>query len=120
MVKDTNLHIPIDSETKSSAESIYSSFGLSLTDAVVMFLRQSIMVKGLPFELRQPSFCENFGTMHEVHQNCSKNANSYYNAETEAAIQEANDIMSGAISTKTFSSLSEFYADLESEDEDEV
>jgi DNA-damage-inducible protein J len=51
------------------------------------------MVKGLPLELRQ----------------------SRYNAETEAAIQEANDIMSGAIKTKTFTTLDDFYEDLEND-----
>ena len=97
MTKTANLHIRIDPETKSSAEQLYSSFGITISDAVIMFLRQSIMVNGLPFELRQPR----------------------YNAETEAAIQEARDIMSGKIKTKTFSSLADFYADLESEDSDD-
>ena len=94
MAKTANLHIRIDPETKSSAEQLYSSFGITISDAVIMFLRQSIMVNGLPFELRQPR----------------------YNAETEAAIQEAQDIIDGKIQTKTFSSLADFYADLESED----
>lgn len=99
VIKNANLHIRIDSETKSKAETLYSSFGLTLTDAVIMFLRQSIMVKGLPFELRQPR----------------------YNAKTEIAIHEANEIMSGAIKTKTYSTLDDFYADLESDNEyDEV
>ena len=60
-------------------------------------LRIRIDENVLPFESRQPR----------------------YNAETEAAIQEARDIMSGKIQTKTYSSLAEFYADLESEDSDD-
>jgi len=98
MARSANLHIRIDPETKSGAESLYSAFGLTLTDAVTIFLRQSLMVGGLPFELRRPR----------------------YNAETEAAIQEARDIIAGKIETKTYSSLAEFYADLESEEDDEV
>ena len=97
MAKTANLHIRIDPETKLNAEQLYSSFGITISDAVIMFLRQSIMVNGLPFELRQPR----------------------YNAETEAAIQEARDIMSGKIQTKAYSTLADFYADLESEDNDD-
>jgi len=97
VTKTANLHIRIDPETKSNAEQLFSSFGITISDAVVMFLRQSLMVNGLPFELRQPRF----------------------NAETEAAIQEANDIIAGKIKTKTFSSLPAFYADLENDDDDD-
>ena len=97
MTKTANLHIRIDPETKSNAEQLFSSFGITISDAVIMFLRQSLMVRGLPFELRQPR----------------------YNAETEAAIQEAIDIMAGKVETKTYSSLADFYADLESEEDDD-
>ena len=70
MAKTANLNIRIDPETKSSAENLFGMFGITVTDAVNMFLRQSIMVGGLPFELKQPR----------------------YNAVTEAAMQEARDI----------------------------
>jgi len=43
---------------------------------------------------------------------------SRYNVETEAAIQEAKDMISGKIQGKVYSSLKEFSADLESENED--
>jgi len=96
MPRTADLHIRIDPETKLGAEQIYSAFGLTLSDAITMFLRQSIFIGGLPFELRQPR----------------------YNAETEAAIQEAKDIIAGKIMTKSYSSLDEFYADLENDDAD--
>jgi len=94
MANIADLHIRIDSETKTNAEQLYSAFGLTLSDAITMFLRQSIFTRGLPFELRQPK----------------------YNAETETAIQEAKDIMDGKIKTKSYTSLKEFYADLEDDD----
>ena len=95
-MRTANLHIRIDPETKKNAEQIYSAFGITITDAVTMFLHQSIYVGGLPFELRQPR----------------------YNAETEAAIQEANDIISGKVKAKSYASLDEFYKDLDSENDD--
>jgi DNA-damage-inducible protein J len=70
MAKTASLNIRIDPETKASAEELYRDFGITITDAVNMFLRQSLMVGGLPFELKQPR----------------------YNAETEAAIKEAKEI----------------------------
>jgi DNA-damage-inducible protein J len=93
MTKSANLHIRTDPETKTKAEQLFSTFGITVTDAVNMFLRQSLLVGGLPFELRQPR----------------------YNAETEAAIQEARDIMAGKTQAKTYRSVAEMNADLDAE-----
>ena len=95
MARTANLHIRIDPETKQGAEQLYASFGITITDAIVMFLKQSLSVGGLPFELRQPR----------------------YNAVTEAAIQEANDIIAGKIKVKGYSSIEEMNADIDSDDD---
>lgn len=93
MAKSANLNIRIDPKTKSSAEKLFSSFGITVGDAVTMFLNQSIMVGGLPFELKQPR----------------------YNAETEAAMREARDMMSGKVDAKTYQSVAEMNADIDAE-----
>lgn len=49
MPKTANLNIRIDPETKAGAEKLYAKFGITITDAVNMFLRQSLMDGGLPF-----------------------------------------------------------------------
>lgn len=92
--RSADLHIRIDPETKAGAEQLFSTFGITVTDAITIFLRQSLMVGGLPFEVRQPR----------------------YNAETEAAIQEARDIMAGKIEAKSYSSFSEYLADMGDDD----
>ncbi|MDR1704358.1 MAG: type II toxin-antitoxin system RelB/DinJ family antitoxin [Clostridiales bacterium] len=56
MAKTASLNIRIDPETKARAEELFGSFGITVTDAINMFLRQSLMVHGLPFKLRQPQF----------------------------------------------------------------
>jgi DNA-damage-inducible protein J len=66
-------------------------FGITVTDAVNMFLHQSLMVGGLPFELKQPR----------------------YNAETEAAMQEAREMIAGRVKTKTYNSVAEMNADID-------
>ena len=95
MTKTANLHVRIDPKTKAGAEELFSTFGITISDAITMFLRQSLMVGGLPFELRQPR----------------------YNAETEAAIKEAQDIMAGKIQTKVYNSVAEMNADLDAEED---
>ena len=96
MTKTANIHVRIDPDTKSRTEALFSSFGITTSDAIIMFLRKSLMVGGLPFDVVQPR----------------------YNAATEAAILETKKILTDQLPTKTFASLDEFYADLEAEDED--
>ncbi|MDR3313049.1 MAG: type II toxin-antitoxin system RelB/DinJ family antitoxin [Oscillospiraceae bacterium] len=98
MAKTASLNIRIDPNTKSSAEALFGQFGITVADAVSIFLNKAIMEGGLPFEMRQPR----------------------YNAETEAAIQESRDIMSGKIQAKAYASFGEFLADLEHDDDADV
>lgn len=93
MAKTANINIRIDPETKAGAEKLSASLGITVTDAINIFLRKSIMEGGLPFEMRQPR----------------------YNAETEAAMQEARDIMNGGISTKSYSTVRDLFVDLDGE-----
>lgn len=48
----TNLNIRTDKEIKETAEKIYSSLGLNMTNAINMFLRASIRESGIPFDLK--------------------------------------------------------------------
>ena len=93
MVKTANLNIRIDPQTKKGAEELFSMFGITISDAVNIFLKQSIMVGGLPFEVKQPR----------------------YNAETETAMQEARDIVSGKKKSKSYSSADELFTELDAE-----
>lgn len=56
MVKKALLNVRLDQETKERAEELYALFGIKVTDAVIMFLRQSIMVGGLPFKMKVPRY----------------------------------------------------------------
>jgi len=42
----------LDENIKKTAESVYSYYGLSLAEAVTVFIHQSCNVGGLPFDLR--------------------------------------------------------------------
>lgn len=93
MAKTANINVRIDPQVKKDAECLFSSFGLTITDAINIFLRKSIMDGGLPFELKQPR----------------------YNAETEAAVSEARSIGSGKIQAKRYTSASELFEELDKE-----
>lgn len=97
MAKTANINIRIDPETKSNAEKLFASFGITITDAINIFLRKSLMEGGLPFEIKQPR----------------------YNAETEAAMNEARAIMSGQIPSKHYSSVHALFQELDAEKDDE-
>ncbi|MDO4538211.1 MAG: type II toxin-antitoxin system RelB/DinJ family antitoxin [Coriobacteriales bacterium] len=81
----------VDPQVKSDAESVFSSLGMTLTEAIDVFLHKSVMVGGMPFDVRQPR----------------------YNAETEAAIAEARDIMRGKAQGESFDSAADMFAALD-------
>jgi len=97
MAKTANINIRIEPEVKLSVDGIYSRFGLTVADAVKIFLHKSIMVGGLPFDLTLPQ----------------------YNDETLAAMQEAREIASGKIKVKSYASVKEMIAELDSEDSED-
>lgn len=47
-----NINIRTDPELKKEAEALFESMGLNMTTAVNVFLRQSLRVNGLPFEVK--------------------------------------------------------------------
>lgn len=97
MPKTANINVRIDPDVKADAEALFSDFGITLTDAINIFLHKSLMEGGLPFEVKQPR----------------------YNAETEAAIKEARDILSGKTSAKRYSSARALFDELDAEGDGE-
>ena len=75
MAKSEILTLQIDSNLKEQAEALFSSLGLTLEEAITLFLEASILHGGFPFPLEQ----------------------TRYNHETELALEEARDILSGKI-----------------------
>lgn len=49
--KTASFQMRINPEIKAQAESLFETYGLSLTDAVNIFIQQSLNSKGLPFLL---------------------------------------------------------------------
>ena len=75
MAKSDILTLQIDSNLKEQAQALFSSLGMTLEEAISLFLQVSIQQGGIPFPLEQPR----------------------YNQQTELALEEARDILSGEI-----------------------
>ncbi len=51
-MESTNINIRTDRELKENCEKLFESLGLNMSTAINMFLRQSLYVGGLPFEVK--------------------------------------------------------------------
>lgn len=86
-----NMSIRMDTELKKQADAMLADMGLNMTTAMNMFLRQVVRQGRIPFEI----------------------ATDIPNAETVAAIQEMDDMISGKIPTKKYASTDELFKDLD-------
>ena len=68
-VHTSMLHVRVDDETKARASQALAAMGLSLSDAVRLFLHRVVIEQAFPLELKVP------------------------NAETRAAIEESRALM---------------------------
>ena len=94
MAKTANINIRVEPEVKSTVDGIFSHFGITVADAVNIFLHKVMIVGGMPFDMTLPR----------------------YNEETLSAMQEARDIASGKVKAKSYSSVKEMVAELGSDD----
>lgn len=94
MPKTATINMRIEPTIKAQAEKVFSNFGISVTDAINIFLHASIMEGGFPFQPKQP----------------------HYNKETLLTMQEARDIMDGKTEARHYSSLSALMDELDAEE----
>ena len=94
MAKTATINIRIEPEIKARAEELFSTFGISVGDAVNIFLHKSLLEGGLPFAVKTRK----------------------YNAETEAAMAEARDIAAGRTAAKRYHSAADFLEDVDSDE----
>jgi len=92
-LKTANFNMRMEAQKKADAETLYKTLGMTLPQAVNMFISQSLLVGGLPFEVKMPK----------------------YNKETLAAMEEALKISSGEIPSKDYKSVRELFEELDNE-----
>ncbi len=54
MAKSANLYARIEPDVKEEAESILSTLGVPVSNAINMFYKQIILQRGLPFDVKLP------------------------------------------------------------------
>ena len=55
MQRTSNVFARVEPEIKDQAERILSQLGIPMSNAIGLFLRQIIMQKGIPFDLKLPT-----------------------------------------------------------------
>ena len=88
MADTTNFSVRMDSDIKKQCESLYGELGMTLTTAINVFLRQSLRVGGLPFEVRleQPNK-ETIAAMLEA-ERIAHDPNVGHYSDVEEGLQE--------------------------------
>lgn len=94
MPKTANINLRIDPNIKAKADAVFSNLGISVTDAINVFLHAAIMEGGFPFQPKQPR----------------------YNRETVMAMEETRAIMAGQVEAKRYRSLHDLLADMDAEE----
>jgi DNA-damage-inducible protein J len=91
MNKNDTINVRVKPEIKASAENLYAEFGITISEAINMFLHQSIIENGIPFKIKKPR----------------------YNKETTEALKDAKDIASGKIQRESIKDIKEFLEGIE-------
>ena len=55
MARTSNVFTRVEPDIKNQAEAVLSQLGISMSSAVEMFLRQVVLQRGIPFEMKLPT-----------------------------------------------------------------
>ncbi len=55
MAKTATVRARVEPEIKNQAEQVFSALGISMSEAMNLFLHQTILRKGLPFDAKIPN-----------------------------------------------------------------
>jgi len=55
MTAKVRTNVYLDSDMKAKAQEIFKTYGIGLSDAFNMFLSQSVLERGIPFEIKIPN-----------------------------------------------------------------
>ena len=89
MARTANVFARVEPEIKEQAEQVLDRLGIPMSNAVGMFLRQVVLQKGIPFEVKLPS---------ETPLSCESLTKEQFDAEIEKGME---DIREGRTYTAT-------------------
>lgn len=85
----SNINIRIDADKKAKAQELFSSLGMDMSTAINLFIQQAIDFNGIPFVIRK------------------------YNAETEVAFAEVEEMKKHPDLYKGYTNIDELFEDLD-------
>lgn len=94
MSEFNNLNIRVDKTLKNNAETVLDEFGLSMTTAITMFLKQVVREQGIPFDLHlEKPNAETIAAMNEFYE-MKKHPEKYkkYNSFAEVLAEVESDV----------------------------
>jgi len=53
--RTSNIYVRVEPEVKEQAEHVLSQLGIPMSNAIGLFLRQVIMQRGIPFDMKLPA-----------------------------------------------------------------
>ena len=86
--RTANIFTRVDPETKEQAESILNQLGIPMSHAIGMFLKQIVMCRGIPFEMKLPSSAPlSIGSMtrEQINQELEKGMNDIQAGRVQSA-----------------------------------
>lgn len=58
MQKISNINIRVNDDLKKQASDLFEYFGMSLSQAITLFLKQAVNTSSIPFEIKAPQFSD--------------------------------------------------------------
>lgn len=86
MARTANVFVRVEPDLKEQAEQVLNQLGIPMSNAVGMFLKQIVLQRGIPFEMKLPSYEEPI-----AYQALTK---EQFNAEIEKGME---DIKAGKV-----------------------
>lgn len=87
MARTSNIYTRVEPEIKEQAEKILTQLGIPMSNAITIFLRQVVMHKGIPFDMKLPQ---------DMPVSLETLTEAEFNAEIEKGL---NDISAGKVSS---------------------
>ena len=93
MAKTTNLYVRLESGLKEQAESVLGQLGIPMSNAVNIFLKQVVMQRGIPFDVKLPAVKPvEAGALAEMNKELEKGNTDFVQGKTKSAAQTFDEI----------------------------
>lgn len=90
---NTLLQVRVDDALKAQAAAVYEELGIDLPTAVRMFLKRSVLVNGIPFEMTLPKNNDSSKIMRALRE-CNEEAER--NGTANMTLEEINEEIAAA------------------------